>query len=145
MRSREHNKGVALITAIFFAVLCLGLATGFIIQVPVDLGATSELRNSTEAAYVADAAVQDTMAWLSHQLADETEPCTTSDPTPNRSGTVDDWAWTCTVEPDAGTPPNGLTDLRLYKLTATALSDGAPRYRIVADVCCSLSSETAFS
>ena len=134
MRFRGHIRGVALITAIFFAVLCIGLATGFMLRVPVDLGATGELRSSTEAAYVADAAVQDTMAWLSHQLANETEPCTISDPTPSRSGSLDNWDWTCTVEPDAGTPPNGLTDLRLYKLTATALSDGESRYRIVVDV-----------
>lgn len=125
---------MALITAIFFAVLCVGMATGFLLRVPVDLGATAELRAATEASYVADAAVQDTMAWISHQLAQPTEPCTMADPTPNRSGSLGDWTWTCLVEPDAGTHPNGLTELRIYRLTATALLDGEPRYRIVTDV-----------
>lgn len=130
----RKNRAVALLTALFFGVLCLGLATAFLIQVPFDLTATSELRNSTQARYIADAAIQDTMAWISQKLTDREEPCTSSQPTPTRTGTIDDWNWRCTIEPDDKTPPNGLTELRLYKLTATATRAGYDEYQIVCDV-----------
>lgn len=30
-------RGVALLTSLFFGVMCMSLATGFLLQVPVDL------------------------------------------------------------------------------------------------------------
>ncbi len=133
-RYPRHISGVALITALFFGALCLGLATAFLIQVPFDLGATSTLENKTRASYIAEAAVQDTMAWISHTLAKGQEPCTGGDPTPTRRGTLDGWNWTCLVEPDSGTHPNPATQLRIYKLTAIASKDGVQQYRVIADV-----------
>lgn len=86
------------------------------------------------ASYIADAAIRDTRAWMGHELSLGNEPCTISDPTPLRTGTLGDYTWTVLVEPDSGTPPNSTTNLRLYKLTATALLNGDPVYEIVADV-----------
>jgi len=128
------RRGVALITALFFGCLCLSLSVGFLLQVPVDLGATSQLRHDTRASYIAEAAVEHTMAWMSHEIENLREPCTSADPNPTRSGTLDSWEWTCTVVPDSQTPPHGLSPLRLYELTATALLDGKPQYQIVANV-----------
>lgn len=130
----SRTRGVALLTAIFFGILCLGMAMVFLIQVPVDLGATAMLEKNTKASYIAEAAVTDTMAWISYELANAREPCTSSDPSPSRSGTLDGWDWTCRVVPDSGTPPNALTDLRLYKLTAVASLDGKEAYRVETDV-----------
>lgn len=112
----------------------MGLATGFLLQLPVDLGATAQLERHTRGSYVAEAAIQDTMAWISHELARPNEPCTPSAPNPTRTGTLDGWTWTCLVEPDSGTPPHALTELRIYRLTATASRDGIEQYRVIADV-----------
>ncbi len=131
---KSKSRGVALIAAVFFGLLCLGLSTAFLLQLPVDLSATSGFKQSTEASYIADAAITDTMAWISHELANNREPCTMSNPTPWREGDLGEWSWTCRVEPDSGTPPNGLTQIRLYRLTGTASRQGEERYRIVADV-----------
>lgn len=131
---QRNRNGIALLASLFFGLLCLGLAAGFLLRVPVDLVATTSLDRNTRSAYVAEAAVQDTMAWISHELTNAREPCTTSSPSPVRSGTLDGWDWTCRIEPDPGTPPNSLTSLRLYKLTATVSQDGIDRYRVVTDV-----------
>lgn len=106
MQAHRH-RGVALITALFFGLLCLGLATAFLLQVPVDLAATAEVRRSTEAVYVADAAIQDTMAWISHELAGSREPTDVGRETHQQTGTLGKYTWTCLVEPDPGTPPTG--------------------------------------
>lgn len=134
MLDRRRHRGMALVTALFFGSLCLALATSFLLQVPVDLVTTSEVRRSTQASYVADAAIQDTMAWISHQLAVNAEPCTETSPRPLRQGTLGPYEWTCLVEPDPGTPPRGLTPLRIYRLTSVVSLDGQDQYRIVTDV-----------
>lgn len=134
MSGFRDRRGVALLTAMFFGILCLALATGFLLRVPVDLAAARELEIKTRSGYIAEAAVQDTMAWISHELSNAREPTNSLSPTVTRTGSLDGWEWTCLVEPDEGTPPNDLTSLRLYKLTATALLDGEPRYRIITDV-----------
>jgi hypothetical protein len=104
----------------------MGLATAFLLQVPVDLGATAQTERDTKAALVADAGLQDTQAWISHELGEAREPCTLSDPAPLRTGSVGLWTWTCQIEPDPGTPPNSLTSYRIYKLTSVASFDGKP-------------------
>ncbi len=128
------RRGMALVTAILFGVLCLSLSVGFLLQVPVDLAATTVVVRDAKASFVADAGVQDTMAWISHQLAGGLEPCSLSAPTPIRSGTLGAWTWACTIEPDAGTPPNSLTPFRIYKLTSTASLDGRAVRQIVTQV-----------
>lgn len=130
----KASSGVALLTAIFFGILCVGMAMVFLTQIPVDLGATATLERNTRASYIAEAAVEDTMAWISHELANSREPCTSSNPTVLRSGALDGWNWTCRIVPDSGTPPNALTDLRIYKLTAVASLESQAVYQIEADV-----------
>jgi hypothetical protein len=136
MKIRRHSniRGVALLTALFFGILCMGLAVGFILQIPVDLGATKNLERDTKAFYVADAGVQDSLAWMSRELAEAREPCTMSDPIPQRNGALGDWTWTCQIEPDEGTPPNGLDGMRIYKLTSVASHDEKEQYRIITQV-----------
>lgn len=119
-------------TALFFGLMCMFLAVGFLARVPVDLGATTSLEQHTRASYIADAAIVDTMAYLSFELANGREPC--SGPSYTNTGVLGEWTWQCVVVPDANTPPNGVSNVRLYNLTATAFLDGEERYRIVADV-----------
>lgn len=134
MGAWKKSRGVALLTAMFFGLLCFALATGFLLRVPVDLAATKELELKTKGAYIAEAAVQDTMAWMSHELSNGREPTHSASPNPTRTGSLGEWTWNCQIEPDAGTPPNDLTSLRIYKLTATATLDGVDHYRIITDV-----------
>ena len=132
---RRTRQGVALITAMFFGILCLGMAVGFLTLSPHDLTGTSQRATELQATYAADAGMQDTMAWIGHTLNSGAEPCTISDPEPLRTGSSGNWTWECQVVADSGTPPNGSSNLRLYELTCTAFdSDGTPRYRIRADV-----------
>ncbi len=51
-------RGVALLTALFFGVLCLGMATGLLLQVPRDIVGTSMKSRQLKASYVADAAIR---------------------------------------------------------------------------------------
>ncbi len=127
-------RGVALLAALFFGILCMGLAVGFILQLPVDVGATNILERNTKAFYVADAGIQDTLAWMSRELGEGREPCTLSDPNPSRSGALGSWTWNCQIEPDDGTPPHSLSGMRIYTLTSVASLDSKPRYRIVTQV-----------
>ena len=130
----SSQKGIALVTALFFGVICISLSVGLLLQIPNDLLGTSKQNQNIRASFIADAGIQDTMAWLGHSLSQGNEPCTISDPTPLRSGALGNWTWECTVVPDSGTPPNSSTDLRIYKLTSTAFLDGVPEYEITADV-----------
>ena len=123
-----------MLTALFFGVLCFALAVGLLTQVPRDLAGASKQNLDLRGSYVADAAIKDTMAWMSFQLTNGVEPCTLSDPSPLRTGGLDGWTWRCLIEPDSGTPPNPVSNLRIYKLTAVASLDGIDRYQIVSDV-----------
>ncbi len=127
---RSSHRGVALLTALFFCILCFGLATAFLIQLPVDLGSTASIQRNTEGFYVADAGIQATLAWMSGQLGQGVEPCTVSTVEPVRTGSLGPWTWECRVVPDESTPPHALTDLRVYTLTSTAYRDSHPFYRI---------------
>lgn len=119
----------------FFGMLCLFLATGFLLRLPVDLGATTIMERRTKASYITDAAIQDTMGWISAEFAAGNEPCTSSAPTPTRTGSLDGWDWRCLIEPDPQTPPNAPVDeRRIYTLTATAQKGGIDIYRVVANI-----------
>lgn len=134
VQQASKKRGVALLTALFFGCFCISLSTGFLLQVPVDLGATAQLERDTRANYVAEAAVEHTMAWISHEIENFREPCTSTNPKPVRSGSLDGLDWTCQVEADGQTPPHGLAPLRVYKLTATVSQAGQEHFRVVADV-----------
>lgn len=130
LRPLDRRRGVALVTAIFFSLLCLMLATAFLLQVPVDLGATAQTERDSKASLIADAGLQDTQAWISHELGQGREPCTVSAASPVREGSLEGWSWSCQVEPDEGTPPNALTAYRIYKLTSVASFEGVPLRKI---------------
>lgn len=119
--------------ALFFGLLCLFLATGFLLKLPVDLGATTRVERRTKALFICDAAVQDTLAWMGSEFAQAHEPCTSGDPTPTRTGTLDGWNWRCRVAADAQTPPNAPAgEKRIYTLSATAQKDGVDVYQVEA-------------
>lgn len=134
MKRDRFSRGVALITALFFGVLCMSMSVGLLLQVPKDLTGLAKQSQDLRASYVADAAIEDTKAWLSYTISSGAEPCTTSDPNPVRTGALGSWTWECVVVPDSGTFPNAVTNLRIYQLTATVSENGIPKYEIVADV-----------
>lgn len=134
MSNFKSDRGIALVTAVFFSIICMGMAVGFLLQVPMDLAQTAQQANNLKASYIADAGIQDTMAWINHELSNSNEPCTTTDPVPVRSGSLDGWDWNCTVTPDSGTFPNGSTGLRIYELHAVVSQDGKDVYEITANV-----------
>ncbi|MGE0493042.1 MAG: hypothetical protein AB7S38_27770 [Vulcanimicrobiota bacterium] len=121
-----------MMVALLGVLLLTGLAAGFMLVVPTDLAAATKNRIDTEASLAADAGVRDSMAWIAHTLANAGEPCNTVTPSPVRTGSLGNWDWSCQIEADPQTPPNGIDTIRLYRLTSRASRDGGDRWQIVA-------------
>lgn len=127
---RRSRSGSALLLAIFFLVVLFLLAQAFQALLPTELNSALRYKTDTMAYFVADSAIVDSMAWVEHELSSGREITTTPAQVLQRSGSIGDWTWTATVEPDAQTPPRGLSPLRIYKVTATALQGGRTYRRI---------------
>lgn len=110
----------------------MGLAGAFFLILPQDLAQATRSVTDASACLAAEAGIKDTMAWMSTELASGSEPCTSTVPSPTRTGTIGEWSWSCLVEADPQTPPHGVDVIRLYRLESTASLDGEEAWRIEA-------------
>jgi hypothetical protein len=125
---RRARSGSALLLAIFFLVVLFLLAQAFHALLPTELTSALRFNTDTHAYFVADAAIEDTVAYVEHELENGRELVLSSGASLTRSGSLGDWSWSAVIEPDPQTPPRGFNPLRNYKVTATA-SQGGRAYR----------------
>ncbi|NDD31056.1 MAG: hypothetical protein EB084_22605 [Proteobacteria bacterium] len=106
--------------ALFFLTALFLLATAFQKLLPVELNAALSNELHTRASLVADAGVEDTIAFIESALAQGNEPFAGSPPYLRSGGLGADWTWTATVTPDALTPPNSNGSIRVYRIDSIA-------------------------
>lgn len=126
---RATHRGSALLLAIVFLATLFLLARAFQVLIPSELNSALRLKMEAAASLAADAGIQDTMAWIEWDLGANptntyTEPTTSSTPSAVRTGTLGDWQWSVTVQPDDETAPRGNNPVHAYKLTSQATYGG---------------------
>lgn len=110
----NRRRGFILVLAILFLALLELLAISVALRVPQGVREAARLGDETVAYLVAEAGVQDTVAWLEYQLQNGIEP-----ELKPRSGQLGEDRWTVSLEPDEYTAPKGSHSCRCYKLIAT--------------------------
>ena len=110
----NRRRGFILVLAILFLALLELLAISVALRVPQGVREAARLGDETAAYLVAEAGVQDTVAWLEYQLKQGVDPDLSQ-----RKGKLGQDDWTVDIEPDSATYPNGNHSCRCYKLNAT--------------------------
>ncbi len=119
-----------MILAIFFMMVISFMAYAYLGLVPSELRSANRFALDNEGSLVADAGIQDTMAWLRQELDANREPfpsMTSASYTEDRNGTLGDWTWRVHVMCEAQTyPRGGATAGRIYFMRSIASYQGTP-------------------
>lgn len=127
-----------MVLAIFFMMLITMLAYAYLALVPSELQAANRYKMDNVATLVAEAGIQDTMAWVRQELDANREPfpaMTAAAYTVTRNGSLGDWTWEVQVTADPDTAPRGpATSGRVYLLSSRALFSGRAMRQIDAGI-----------
>jgi hypothetical protein len=121
----ERVRGSVLAMTLFFLVLLSFFALAFWKLIPVELHAAQRHRFDTQAYYVADYGVADTLLFLKKKTQQGNIDSPTFDDGPLvRTGTLEGWDWTATITPGPGTyGAPGVTapnPIRCYEINCVA-------------------------
>lgn len=130
------RRGSILVLAIFFLFVVQLLAFAFVGLLPVELLSAGRTRLDVGASLAAEAGLQYTVAWMEEELRQGREPIKAPAQEVRLSKAVVGWTWTVVARPDAQTPPLGVSNQRVYLLTAEASQQagGKPYARLRSSV-----------
>ncbi len=121
-----RRRGYVLILAIFFLGLIQLVALRFAQTIPLEVSGVGRFKQEVQADLAVDAGVQDTIAYLEHELVAGHEPTLSDRPTLTRTGQWGDLEWEAEVIPDSRTTPNGYNTCRYYTIRCTAKQGDQP-------------------
>lgn len=121
MTARKRDRGSILLLSILFLFVLFLMAVAFLGLLPSELREAGRQRLDTAAAYAADAAVVEAIAWLEHFVGAGRTPGTEV-----LEGSLEDWKWKVRLTPDSLTSSG--KDLKVYKIEAvSSLRQWIPR------------------
>jgi hypothetical protein len=131
---RPERSGTILYIALIFIAVINILALAYVKCIPTEANSFLRSYRANVAHYVCEAAINDTLAFLTFELKNGREP-TPSGPI-SRSGTHSGWSWTARITPDPQSPPIGNASLRFWEIMCEAYAPDttAPARRIRATV-----------
>lgn len=133
-RPARQGSGTVLYIALIFIAVINMLALAYVKCIPTEANSFLRSQRANVAHYACEAAVNDTLAFLTFELKNGREP-TPSGPI-SRSGTHGEWTWTARVTPDPQSPPIGNASLRFWEIMCEAYAPDTtvPARRIRATV-----------
>ena len=132
MKNTRYKRGSILVMSIFFMLILFVTASAFLVLLPVENRAALRTEQIAQGGLVADAGVNDALAWLREQL-DPADGSASREPMANgvypseAQRTVDmgnGWVYRWELTPDAETFPNGSNTIRAYTIVSKAFRDG---------------------
>jgi hypothetical protein len=132
MKTQLNKRGSILVMSIFFMLILFITASAFLVLLPVENRAAIRTEQIAQGGLVADAGINDSLAWLREQLQPKDnsasrEPMASGVYPSEANRTVDmgnGWTYRWELTPDAETFPNGSNSVRAYTITSKAFRDG---------------------
>jgi hypothetical protein len=132
MKKQCYKRGSILVMSIFFMLILFITASAFLVLLPVENRAALRSEQIAQGGLVADAGINDSLAWLREQLdpkdgSASREPMAAGVYPSQADRTVnlgDGWTYRWSLTPDAETFPNGSNSIRAYSITSKAFRNG---------------------
>ena len=137
MKHQRSQRGSILVMSIFFMLILFITASAFIVLLPVENRAALRSEQIAQGGLVADAGVNDALAWLREQLdpkdgSPSREPMAAGVHPSQAQRTVNlgqGWVYRWELTPDTETFPNGRNTIRAYTIESKAYRSGVV-YRV---------------